>query len=496
MDVLVAFIAFAGALTAGFTTAVLIGRLREEATGWLIAWTVTTVVLTLSLGATGLGLLTGFGSGTFRISQITGSLLAPLWLSVGLLQLLADKGSSRIFGWLLGTALTVIGSVIMLLDPVSGAFSKALPKGGDHWDIWPEWLLRGVHGLVILMLLISLAIALLSWRDGDDVDIDNMNAAVVLAPAGMALTVALELGLPGILVVVLMTATAGGIWYAVSRPLAPYEDDEDEEDDEPEEWKDRGRRNPSDQRVASAHREMPVGAGVTQTVPPPPRRSGLGDLVAELQAEEEAERASRMRQQDGFPGHGPRLDDFGGPMTGHLMASDPLAPSLPSDFGMTPPAVPHDMPATGVMFPVTDGPPSFPQETGGVFGAAASRQGVSASAAMPPASVKPAPSTYGILTVFTLMDGSGEAFDKLAEETVEAVLRNEPDTLIFVCHAVKSAPLQRIVYELYRDEVSFSEHQRQSHMERFATERQPLVLATNVIELAVNAAKVTALPQR
>jgi quinol monooxygenase YgiN len=92
------------------------------------------------------------------------------------------------------------------------------------------------------------------------------------------------------------------------------------------------------------------------------------------------------------------------------------------------------------------------------------------------------------------MDGSGEAFDRLAAETTEAVKRSEPDTLIFVCHAVKSAPLQRIVYELYRDEVAYHEHQRQPHMERFASQRVAHVLAANVIELNVNSAKVAPLP--
>ncbi|WP_345483916.1 antibiotic biosynthesis monooxygenase [Planotetraspora phitsanulokensis] len=504
MGVLVAFLALAGALTAGMTTAVLIGRLREQPTGWLIAWSVATGALTLSLATIGLGHLAGFGAGIFRISQITGSLLAPLWLAVGVLQLLADKGSSRFGGWLLGSALTVIGAVIMLLDPVTGAFSKEFPDAAEHWDIWPAYLLHGVHGLVIFMLVISLAVALLSWRDGDDYDVDNMQATVVLAPAGMLLCAALELGLPAILVVVLMAGSAGGIWYAVSRPLAPYEDDE-EEDDEPDEWAGRSRR--------SADRHEPQ---VASPIPPAPRRSGLGDLVAEIQAKEEAELdfANRMQPMDDFGararpdefrmpaddfGARVRPDEFAGPETGQLIMPDAYGQPRQADFGapVAPPAgPPHDMPATGVMFPVVDNP-AFPPAAAAAFGSAfgagaGAGQGVSAS--RPDPTVKPAAGIYGILTVFTLMDGSGEAFDKLAEETVEAVLRNEPDTLVFICHAVKSAPLQRIVYELYRDEVGFSEHQRQPHMERFATERQSLVLATNVIELTVNAAKVVPLP--
>jgi quinol monooxygenase YgiN len=401
--------------------------------------------------------------------------------------------------------------------------------------------------------VISLAIALLSWRDGDDYDADNMNASVALAPAGIALAGSLEFTLPGVVVIVLLTAAVGAIWYAVARPLAPYEDEDEELDARGDEWEGR------DHRAAEQRVEPPVQAS--------PRRSGLGDLVAEYRAGEQGEvdYAARMQPADGF----------GGPATGQFMSSDPYgAPGKP-EYGM-PAAQPkqeHAMPATGAMFPGAE----VGASGGGGFGPAA-RPGPSPAppgpmppgsmppGPMPPGSmppgpmppgpmppgpmgpmppgpmpagppgpagpmqsgpmgplppgplqsgplppgplqsgpmqgspmqgspVRPSPGIYGLLTVFTRMDGSGDAFDKLAEETVEAVQRSEPDTLIFVCHGVKSAPLQRIVYELYRDEVGFTEHQRQPHMERFATERQALVLATNVIELTVNAAKVVPLP--
>ncbi|WP_208868692.1 hypothetical protein, partial [Microbispora triticiradicis] len=330
MEVLVALLAFAGALLAGITTGVLVGRLRDEPAGWLIAWSIATGALAVSLGAVAVGHLTGFGSVTFRAYQITGSLLAPLWLAVGVLQLLSEKAAARFAGWLLGAALTVVGTVIMVLDPiVTSGFGKTLPDGPAHWDLWPEWLLRGVHGLVVFLLLLALGIALMSWRDGDDYDADNMNATVVLAPAGMALAGALEFGLPGLLVVALMAAAAGGVWYAVARPLAPYDDEDEDEDAPEEEWQGRrgGRadtalraesRGPSETRVPSAPSGPAVAAGgpgglgapggpgargaAAGAVPPgaAPRRSGLGDLVAEYRAGEQGEvdYAARMRPPD------------------------------------------------------------------------------------------------------------------------------------------------------------------------------------------------------
>ncbi|GIH22442.1 hypothetical protein Aph01nite_07520 [Acrocarpospora phusangensis] len=469
MEVLVAVIAFGGAVLAAITTGALVGRLREEASGWLTAWAITTAALCLALGAVTVGNLLGFGPLTFRIYQIGGALLAPLWLSVGLIQLLAEKRSARFSGWLLGGGLTVVGGVIMLIDPVAGGFKKELPTGNEFWDLWPEWLLRGVHGVVVLTLLVAMMVAVARWRGGDDYDADNMNATVVLAPTGLAVIGALLLTVPGPFVVALLGGLSGAIWYAVARPLAPYED---EEEDEP--------APPQQQQPPPQQDWQGYGRRQAQEPEPefPPRRSGLGDLVAEYRAGEtgEVDYAARM-QTGGFGGPpgppGPPGPDFGGPMTGTMMPADRFGGGTP-EYGMPAPqpAVPeYNMPATGVLYP-----------------------GAAPMPAPAKQSPKPSPNIYGLLTVFTLLDGSGEAFDKLAEETVEAVQSNEPDTLVFVCHAVKSAPLQRIVYELYRDEVAFSEHQRQPHMERFATERQALVLATNVIELNVNAAKVVPLP--
>ncbi|GLW98375.1 antibiotic biosynthesis monooxygenase [Microtetraspora sp. NBRC 16547] len=491
MEVLVAVIAFAGAVLAAITTGVVVGRIREEPSGWLVAWSITTGALCLSLGLIATGQLIGFGAVTFRLFQITGSLIAPLWLAVGVSQLIARKAFPRFAGWLIGGALTGVGAVIMLMDPISKTFTKEFPAADEFWDIWPEWLLRAVHVVVIAMLVIWLVIAVLRGRKGDDYDLDNMNATVALAPGGIAVSVALEFTLPGIVVVAAMAATAGAVWYALARPLAPYEDDEDEDEEndrEPEdEWSRRGRRGA--EARSEARSEPPAQAT--------PRRSGLGDLVAEYRAGEQGDvdYAGRMQPSDAFgsqpPGPPAGQDAYGGPR-GREYTMPPAAdadyamPGGGPEYNMPQGARPeYAMPATGTMFPGAEAAANLGVGFGGSGAASSRAQG---------GSVRPSPSIYGLLTVFTLIDGAGEAFDKLAEETVEAVQRNEPDTLIFVCHGVKSAPLQRIVYELYRDEVAYTEHQRQPHMERFATERTALVLAANVIELTVNAAKVVPLP--
>ncbi|MEU7832713.1 MULTISPECIES: antibiotic biosynthesis monooxygenase [unclassified Nonomuraea] len=523
MEILVAVLAFVGALLAAIGAVALVRRLRDEVEGWLIAWTVSAVALCLALGAIGVGYLMGFGDVTFKVYQLTGSLLAPFWLAIGLVQLLSEKVPPKFAGWLLGIAFTIVATVVLIFDPVSRAdeMGKLLPAAEGHWNLIPNYLLIGAHSIAGLIMLAAVVIAALRWRNGDELDTDNLHAVMVIAPSGIAIIGAMRFAVPGFFATALFVVAAAGIWYAVLRPLAPYEDDD--EDDELEghrgersgersaERSSHGRRamrdrDPFPQPDSFPHSEpflpsdsfprsepfpqpladMPMqGPPQQQQQPPPgqPRRSGLGDLVAEYRAgDQPVDYAARMA---------PPPDQ--GPSTGYIMnGGHGAGPQTgPQDFGM---------PGTGAVYP------------GAELFATGSRAAQQPPQGQPPqaqpvrtpapqaqpqqqaASSRPSPSIYGMLTVFTLMDGSGEAFDRLAELTVEAVRRGEPDTLIYACHAVKSAPLQRIVYELYRDEVAYRDHQRQPHVERFVNERQAMVLATNIIELNVNAAKVVPLP--
>lgn len=239
MEVLVAVIAFAGALLAVIATGALISRLRSEPKGWLIAWSITTASLSVSLGVIAVGYLTGFGAGTFRVYQLTGSMLAPLWLAVGVIQLLARKGAARFASWLLGIALTVIATVILAVDPVlqDKDFAKVLPLGSRHWDVPSEYLLLVVHVIVTIVLLAGLLLAVVRWRGGDDYDADNMHALLVLGPTGLALVGAVSFAVPGMFTALLLFVTAAAVWYAMLRPLAPYEDDEEKAADD--DWENR-----------------------------------------------------------------------------------------------------------------------------------------------------------------------------------------------------------------------------------------------------------------
>ncbi|MEV0228447.1 antibiotic biosynthesis monooxygenase [Nonomuraea sp. NPDC050786] len=480
MEILVAVIAFAGALMAAVAAGALIQRLRDESEGWLIAWTVAVASLCVSLGVIGVGYIFGFGEVTFRLYQVTGSMLVPLWLAVGLIQLLVEQVPPRFLAWLFGIALTVVSGTIMIFDPLKAELAgKVLPAGSSFWGIFPSYLLIGVHAIAGLIMLAMLVVAGLKWRHGDEYDTDNLHAVAVIVPSGLALVGAMRFAVAPLFTTVLLVVAAAAVWYTVLRPLAPYEDD-DEDDFDSDHTQRPSRRDDRSQRreERAQHREErpaqpqpshmgmaepvpggPGGQGAPGLPPSPPRRAtGLGDLVAEYRAgDKEVDYAARMTPPP-----------ESGPATGYIMNGG--APAGPAPAPQRPD---YAMPATGAVYPGAE---------------------MFSPAQQQPGSGKPSPNIYGLLTVFTIMDGAGEAFDRLAEATVEAVRRGEPDTLVYACHSVKSAPLQRIVYELYRDEVAYRDHQRQPHVERFVNERQSMVLATNVIELNVNAAKVVPLP--
>ena len=117
-----------------------------------------------------------------------------------------------------------------------------------------------------------------------------------------------------------------------------------------------------------------------------------------------------------------------------------------------------------------------------------------AKVAESPAAAPPRP--YGRILIFTLLDDRTADFDRLAEQTAEEVRTGEPDTLVYVIHLVPDAPLQRIFYEIYRDQAAFDSHESQPYIKRFVADRRSLVLATNVIELTLKYAKVAPLPNR
>ncbi|WP_147425389.1 putative quinol monooxygenase [Bailinhaonella thermotolerans] len=506
MVVVVAVIAFAGALVAAIGTGVLVSRIGGERRGWLMAWTVTSAALCLGLGAVAIGHLTGFGVLTFRIFQIAAGYLAPVWLAAGLLEVLSTTVAARFATRLIAISYTVVALVILCADAVQRAteFGKEMPDPAQHWDWPPEYVLLAAHAVVALTLLGTLIPAITRWRGGDEYDADNLHAALAVVPTGLGLVAAVHFQLPGVVAVPLIALSAGSVWYAVARPLAPYdEDDEDDEDeDDWEEPRPAGRRRrdadparPAETHVGAApgerrvppHADIPVagpsvGTGLT-TGPTPVAGEGAPGVRSPF---DEPERVPGRRPAP-FPGDEAAAE--------HRQESPFPEPPVPDPPFPEPPF--PEPPVHGPQEPpVYGGPPQEPLPYAGQGTGAHAVNGRHGTGPTPALGVPVAgPSAlHGLITVLTLLDGTGEAFDRLADETVEAVRLHEPDTLIYTTHGVKGAPLQRIVYEIYRDAVAYEDHQRQPHIRRFEQERASYVLATNVIELELHAAKVLPLP--
>lgn len=89
---------------------------------------------------------------------------------------------------------------------------------------------------------------------------------------------------------------------------------------------------------------------------------------------------------------------------------------------------------------------------------------------------------FGLVVLFTLKDGQGEAFDALTRETVALIRTEEPGTLVYACHAVDGDPNARGFYELYRDREAFDEHERQDHVRRFLDQRTQFMDAEPRVE--------------
>ncbi len=98
------------------------------------------------------------------------------------------------------------------------------------------------------------------------------------------------------------------------------------------------------------------------------------------------------------------------------------------------------------------------------------------------------------MEIFTLRDDDTTEFDGLTAQAAEAVRMNEPDTIAFIVNSVPKAPMQRILYQVYRDKVSYDKHIRQPYIEDFVAARKQYVLATNVIELDLHHANVSPFP--
>jgi quinol monooxygenase YgiN len=395
VSALLALLATAGALVA---TWLLVSRASKERLLYLIAWSVTLVGLSLALIAMTAGFAFGFKPILFRVVEIGAALLAPLWLALGVVELVARYVQIRFSFWLFTASYTVIVVPIALLDPTIGTLTHALPKPSKTYGPLPLVLIDGAHVVAVLALVgCAIVTALLASRR-DEEAAELLIPVALVALAGVLVVAGTRGLLPGPLAALALGGAAGLVWYGAMRTIPVYEDDDGYED---------GFEEPATGYEEQAYR-------APQAPEPQPAPAAV-DPRGELR----------------FPEPDPN----------ELRFPDPAPPT---SLDVPPVAVPA---------------------------------GTDLSRAR------------GQITVYTLLDGREDAFDRVAEELVRGV-GAEPDALVLACHTVANAPTQRIIYRLFRDEASFTAHQRQPHVLRFLADARAHVLATNVIDLKLGPAKV------
>jgi quinol monooxygenase YgiN len=501
MDVSV-IVTFACAVLAAAGTGVLVGRCIRAPRMDIIAWACAVASIAVSLGAQALGAHNGYSSGTFRAVQVGAQLIAPLWLAWGMVEL-AGRGIAARFGAkLVAAALTVVGAVVLITDPLAPTpFGKSWPIGSAHYQFIPKSMLSLIAGVTVLTVVITLIVALVRVRN----DPGWRRPLLALAAAGAAAVAILGLRLklpasldyPALCAVCAALASFAGL-TAVKVRLDELHGESYEDIGEPEGWG----AHPAAVRTAEPAAAQVFGAGYPErTETDFPQRTENGS--SQRFGDEDWYGLNRRSQPNGgFAGY---RQDGGYEMNGRENGDrdyreDPDHRAGDEAAGLS------DADRTGVWQPRTLGRPGgLGPGAGAAAGLGAAGLGAAArgAAGARGGQAEPEPTIgdrdatqrlFGLIAIYTLAEGSDKEFDALAERVVEEVRASEPDALVYAVHSVPNAPMQRIFYEVYRDQTAYEEHKRHSYIKRFDVERAPFVLATNVIELGTQQAKLSPLP--
>ena len=442
--------------------------------------------LTVAIGAQAAGYARGFDQTTFRAVQLGAQLIAPLALAWALAELTGKSMGARFASRLALGAVTVIGAVVLATDPLNNAsFSKEWPAASVHYQIIPNGVLKFVAAVTAIVALIAVIITAVrarqraGWR--------TLLLAVVAIAVAVLLTDLLRVKLPANSAYVLICVAAAALaWFAARRASVVrleslrsggYAWDEDTGSFVRNHDEDTGDFGYGDYTGGYPRfRDETDGRGWYND-----DTGGFRRDVTDTDL--------RGWFRPGGAGAGTRRDaaDSGygvnGPATGDV-AHEPMPGQPP--YGQ---AGPGPEPAG------RDGPDEVPNGQN----AAVNGGFVETGDVLPVlGDYHPRPESlsgedtsrfYGQIAIYTLLDETAEEFERLASEVVEQVKAREPDTLVYVMHGVPAAPMQRILYAIYRDEAAFDRHERQPYIRQFEEEREPYVLATNVIELGVRHAK-------
>ncbi len=489
-------VAAGGTLAALVGTVLLIRRCAQAPRVDLVAWVLALAGMVVGLAAQAVGYHRGFGATTFRAAQLGLALIAPLALAWGMAEVAARGLVVRFATRLCLAGLFVVAAVILATDVLSDrAFSQAWPLARAHYQLLPLGLLAVVAVAVVLAVVGSLAAAGLRARHepGWRPVLLVLGAAAVAALATQGLLVNLPvnsayaaLSLLAVVAAWLAGDRAARVRLAALRGAGGH-----------------GGGGQDWSRYGSGS-ESGVGSGSgypgDDSMDLYRDGYGYGDSGAypayqgDRYGYDSAGFAAPGFDSEEFPAQGDSRgfaapdDSRGFAAQGIDPDAEPVTGAFDALYRDNRTAAPPPGAAAGPAA-ATGSVPGEPET--GMQLAALSEAALGAAALADPAA--DTERLYGQIAIYTLLEAGAAEFDRRASTVLEQVRTTEPDTLVFVVHGVPSAPLQRILYQVYRDRAAYDEHQRKSYVTDFDARLRPLVLATNVIELGVREAKVSSL---
>jgi quinol monooxygenase YgiN len=477
----------AGAVTAAVGGGMLLARCFRAPRPDLIAWSLALIALLVSLGAQLLGYLSGYDAAMFRTMAIGGLVIAPLATALGLAEIASRGLAARFCARVYIAALAIVAVVILLSDQLgSTTFTKSWPNPHTYYQSPPDYIMYAVSVVTVLITLISVGIVMArsgdrGWSRASTAHVAAGVAALMLAYPGIALLARYEAKQSLTLTPVFtpLLAIAAGLIFWSGRKLGQ-------------------------QDIGALHGNRPEGAGSRDLDRYPGERADEFDRFDDGGPYGNLYRPEPEKARLGPPDTGDYSHEYGG------RDRDGSGPAGPGEqFGDE-----YDGGyQAGNFGPSGYGPGDFENgdfETGDFdlgaqpggepgldprgYGAPgpADADRYAAGAGQPPQASRQ--DLFGQIAIYTLLEDRVHEFDQLTEHVVSEVRSREPDTLVFIVHAVPSAPMQRILYEVYRDREAYEWHREQPYVRAFEAERRPYVLATNVIELGLQQAKVSPFP--
>ncbi len=473
-----------GAVIAAVGTGVLTARSARTPRIFLVAWTIAVFGLAVALAAQALGYLTGFSDVMFRAMELGTQAVAPLAICLGLVELIAWGLPGRFAMRLAVSAISVIVLVILGSDPLStsSTLSTSWPDPAVFYQLIPLGLIEFLAALSLATALISALVVLARSGRGRAYE-------EVVRPGLLACAAAIVLSLPGLMMfahvrfgssffalaallaavlawVAAVTASRRGLAADRAsadrdrgRPAGPgWYDSGDRQDDRYDDLVDDYLT--SAYRDEAAHRGLPAGTARRLSEPD-------DDLAYPALAALAAERSDPAVRRDPDTYDSAQFDSAQFDDSGQFDSAQFDSAQFDSAQFYS-----------GLQ----------PGLGSGVAESRERRHGGPAAAGHQPGRL------FGQITIYTLLDDRLGDFDRMTEQVVEQVRSLEPGTLVYIVHAVPTAPMQRILYEVYRDRAAYDEHMAQPYVAMYVAERRSMVLATNAIELGLQQAKVSPLP--